>query len=77
MTRIIAFSSFLILLPVFYVDYWQMSLPHETLSTFTQIADNPRELILGLLIGYPLMFVSGHALWFACRAFNFVMRKLA
>ncbi len=77
MTRIIAFASLLLLLPLVYMDYQGMAYASTTASVFRQVAENPRELVFWLVLGYPLLIVSGHFVWLTCRAFNFVMRKLA
>jgi len=76
MTRLIAFASALLLLPLVYWDYGNMAYP-ETTSIFQQIAESPRELVFWFLFGYPLMLAACQPEGVACRAFNFVMRKLA
>lgn len=73
MTRIIAFSSALLLLPLLYWDACEQTIGPVTLSW---VLHSPREILLATFIFYPLFFAAGHALWLACRAFNFAMRKL-
>jgi hypothetical protein len=74
MTRAIAFASFLLLLPLL---YWDGYLTQNGNTVLEALLHDPRGLVLDIVFGFGLSFIIGHIGWFVCRAFNFVMRKLA
>ena len=76
MTRIIAFASALLMLPIFYgnaISVSDGSIP----MVLTVILHDWRDTLFLTLFCYPAMLVAGHLIWLGCRAFNFAMRKLA
>ncbi len=76
MTRVIAFASALLLLPIL---YWNaVSITGDPSPDFLHvILRDWRGTLLLVICCYLMMFIAGHSTWFVCRAFNFVMRKLA
>ena len=76
MTRVIAFASALLLLPVL---YWNaVSITGDPSPDFLHvILRDWRGTLLITVVGGLMMFAAGHMIWFVCRAFNFAMRKIA
>jgi hypothetical protein len=73
-TRIIAFSSFLLLIPFTFYFCGQQAFAGYTKLDY--LLDHVAEMLIVCAITWTFCFVLGHAIWIACRIYVKVLHSL-